>query len=100
MILHACDGCGVVIRPGVRFNETTCGDCAEEGLPVVALTVCKMCADRGTEVVHLAILHQISAHGLPEEVLEAQPVVLWPWKTTRDSDRAGVLSAPRPLVVA
>jgi hypothetical protein len=100
MILHACDGCGVAIRPGARFNEATCGDCAQQGLPVVALTVCQMCADRGADVVQLALLHQISAHGLPSAVLEAKPVVLWPWTIRRGSDRAGAFSAPQPFVVA
>ncbi len=98
MVLHACDGCGVAIRPHARFTETTCGDCAKEGLPLVALTVCQRCAERGTDVVHLALLHQIAAHGLPEDVLEAKPVVLWPWKIKRGSGRAGAFSAPRPLL--
>lgn len=67
---------------------------------MVALTVCQRCAERGADVVQLALLHQISTHGLPEAVLEAKPLVLWPWKVKPGSDRAGAFSAPRPLVVA
>jgi hypothetical protein len=100
MIVHACDGCGVAIRPGTRFTEATCGDCAKEGLPMMAHTVCEMCAERGTDVVRLALLHQISAHGLPEGALEAKPIVLWPWRIRRGSERARAFSAPRPMVVA
>jgi hypothetical protein len=100
MILHACDGCGVAIRPGTRFNETICGDCARQGLPRMAHTVCESCSERGIDVVQLALLHQVSAHELPEEVLEAQPVVLWPWKIRRRPEGTRAFPAPGPMVVA
>jgi hypothetical protein len=83
MILHACDGCGIAIRAPSRFYETTCGDCARQGLPTVAHTVCERCSERGIDVVRLALQHQVSAHQLPEAVLEAKPIVLWPWKIRR-----------------
>jgi hypothetical protein len=100
MIVHACDGCGIAIRTGARCMEVTCGDCAEEGRPVMAHTACEQCAEQGTDVVRLALLHQISAHGLPEHALEAKPVVFWPWKIWRSAQRGRAYSAPRPLVAA
>jgi hypothetical protein len=100
MILHACDGCGAAIRPGTRFNETVCGDCAQDGLPTTAHTVCEMCSDRGVDLVRLALEHQVAAHELPAAALEAKPVALWPWGIGSRPERAESFGAQRPLVAA
>jgi hypothetical protein len=50
-------------------------------------------------VVRLALLHQVSAHHLPEAILDAKPVVLWPWKIRRP-ERVEAFSAQGPLVAA
>ena len=97
--MHACDGCGAAIRPGSRFNETTCGDCARQGLPTVAHTVCETCSERGVDLVQLALQHQVRCHELPAGALEAKPVVLWPWEIRRP-ERVEGFSAPGPLVAA
>ena len=99
MIVHACDGCGAAIRPGMDFQEVTCGDCARQGLPVVAHTVCRSCCERGVDVVHLSLRHQVSAHQLPRGALEAEAVVFWPWRIRRRAPETEAFPATRPLAV-